>query len=267
MKANSIPAEALLKPDFLAAFERDGYVIVENVFPDSLCNALIPELESAIDSETRKYHSRDHEDYGMLIACPVYGGHFLDVLNNPDFLDPFDWVLGETCTIWTYVSSSMPPHSGNWASRIHVDWPHFIPEFPIGVGSIILLEDFTPANGATWLLTGSHRSPDQPVEAAFFEQADRLVAPKGSVLYFNLRLWHAGGINRTSQWRHSLGIGMVRPYLKQKIDFPLALQQVDTSVLSGRARQKLGYYCRPPASLDEYYSNEKENARQRSEWE
>jgi ectoine hydroxylase-related dioxygenase (phytanoyl-CoA dioxygenase family) len=31
----------------------------------------------------------------------------------------------------------------------------------------------------------------------------RVVAPAGSIFYFDPRLWHAGGANKTDKWRHA----------------------------------------------------------------
>lgn len=268
MNKNRNTIQSITKESFLKDFAEDGYVVVENVFSAQLINEIIPELHKAIEQETKQYHLEEHNDYGMLRACPIYGGKFFDVLENKDYFRPFNWILGDTCIIWVYTTSCLPPKSGNYASRIHVDRPHFIPNFNEGVGSLILLDDFTEENGATWFLPQSHLKADEPDRDHFFKNAIRLVAPKGSVIYFNLRLWHAGGINTTDKWRNGLGIGMIRPYYKQRIDLPRIMKSVDVSGLSDFAKQKLGFYAQPPESLDEYYHNEKNKSKiQPSEWE
>jgi ectoine hydroxylase-related dioxygenase (phytanoyl-CoA dioxygenase family) len=256
-----ISAKALRKEPFVEQFRKEGYVVVKDVISKTFIDELTPQLQAAVKKEAEQYHSAGHKDYGMLLACPIYGGKFLELIENRDYIEPFNWILGETCIIWVYTSSCMPPSNGNYASRIHVDRPHFIPNFNEGVGSIVLLNDFTEENGATWFLPGSHLSPEEPGSDYFYKHAKRLIAPKGSVFYFNLRLWHAGGINHTDAWRNSIGIGMIRPYYKQRIDLPRALKDTDISTLSEFAKQKLGFYSQPPASLEEYY----ENARKRQE--
>ena len=118
----------------------------------------------------------------------------------------------------------------------------------------IPLIDFTEENGATWYLTGSQWDSDPPENSEFFAQAKRLIAPAGSAFFFNPRLWHAGGKNSTDKWRHSLGINMCRPYMKQRFDIPRLLADQDLSGVSERALQKLGFQSQPPQSLDEYYA-------------
>ncbi len=260
---NSLDKEA-----FLQEFTANGYVIVEGIYSNEFLSELMPELEMAKVKEAIINLANNQKADGTLLACPIYGGKFLDVLENKKFFEPFNWILGDTCIIWVYTSSSLAPNSINSTSRIHVDRPHFIPNYNEGVGSLILLDDFTEENGATWFLPGSHNTAVEPDEDYFYNNAKRLIAPKGSVFYFNLRLWHAGGMNTTNKSRNALGIGMIRPYYKQRIDLPRALEHIDTSNLSNMTKQKLGFFSQPPISLEEFYDNGKGKIKhQPSEWE
>lgn len=265
MELNRINAGRLEKESFHEMFGKDGYVIVEDVFTPKETDAVIPDLEAAIEKEFKAYGNQDNCNLGTLVACPVYGGGFLDILANRTLFKPVDWLLGESSIIWVYTSSSMPPGSGNRATKLHVDRPHFIPGFLEAAGSLILLNDLTEANGATYFVPGSHLLEQEPDEKEFYEKAVRLVAPRGSVFYFNLRLWHAGGINRTDVWRHMLGIGYIRPYIKQRIDLPRAMSHLDLSGLPDRVMQKLGFHSGTPASVQDYYS--RTTYVQKSEWD
>lgn len=257
------------KEDFLAAMQQQGFAVVENVLPVDFCQALIPELETAIAKEADFHGGEEHKDYGMLLACPIYGGRFLQVADNPTLMQPFDWILGDTSIIYVYTSSSMPPHRSNYSTRIHVDRPHFIPGYTEALGCLVLLNDFTEQNGATWVLPGSHLLAETPTEEYFYQHAVRITAPAGSVFYFHLRLWHAGGKNETHQWRHSIGMGMMRAYMKQRIDLPRAMELygTDTTGISDFGLQKLGFFSQPPVSLEQFFAPpEKRSYRQRSEW-
>jgi len=260
--------DTITKESFLKDFDENGYVIVEAVYSNDFINTLLPELDIAKQKEAIINANNNYKADGTLLACPIYGGKFLDVLENDFFFQPFNWILGDTCIIWVYTTSCLAPNSINSTSRIHVDRPHFIPNFNEGVGSLILLDDFTEENGATWFLPASHKSAEQPPEDFFYKNAKRLIAPKGSVFYFNLRMWHAGGSNTTNEWRNALGIGMIRPYYKQRIDLPRSMKDVDISGVSDIAKQKLGFFSQPPTSLDEYYKNGNSGVKlQPSEWE
>lgn len=261
--------KSLSEASFSKLLREDGYVVVQDVIDPSLVSSLRAELETAIESEREKYGaSENYKDYGMLIACPIYGGSFLKLIENKIFMSPFDWVLGDTSIVYVYTSSSLPPQGKNYASRIHVDRPHYIENYLEALGCLVLLDDFKKENGATWVLPKSHNMISMPTETDFYKNAIQIEAPQGSVLYFNLRLWHAGGENRTATWRHAIGVGMVRGYMKQRIDLPRAMKNVDMSKVSDYGLQKLGFHSQPPTSLDEYYLPATlRSYKQRSEWD
>lgn len=238
------------------AIKKDGYLIREGVLSPEYVRDAKAALSSAIEAEVAYHGGREFSDYGMVLLCALYGQVFIDLFENEAFLEPFEAVMGTGCIVYAYTSSSMPPTGANYSHRVHVDSPRLIPGYVTNMGATILLDDFTPENGATWFLPGSHEREEAPSEEEFFADAKRVVAPAGSVFFFNARLWHSGGGNETDNWRHALTVNMCRPYMKQRLDIPRALGEagVDISRTSDRALQKLGYHAQVPASYDEYYA-------------
>ena len=100
----------------------------------------------------------------------------------------------------------------------------------------------------------SHLNSRAPTEEEFFRQARRLVAKAGSVFFFNARLLHAGGQNKTTHWRHARTINMCRSFMKQRLDIPRAMSQIDLSGIPDRTLEKLGFFCEIQANYDEYYA-------------
>ncbi|HXD73968.1 MAG TPA: phytanoyl-CoA dioxygenase family protein [Vicinamibacterales bacterium] len=242
-----------LRTEAAAAIAEDGCLVVRDVLPPEFVGRARRELMAAIESDSRKYGERAKRDYAMVMLCALYGGAFLDLFDNERLMDPFNAVLGDECIVYAFTSSSMPPNGRNYSVRVHTDSPRIIPGYVTNVGATILLDDFTEENGATWYLPRSQWRTEAPPDDEFYRTATRLIAPAGSVLFFNARIWHAGGDNRTGSWRHALTINMCRPYMKQRIDIPRAMQGMDLSGVSDGVKQKLGFYSQPPASLEEYY--------------
>lgn len=268
MRSENISITGLTKEIFEQKILSEGYIVVENVIEQELVETARPHLEDSIEKEAGFHGSTSYKDYGMLLCCPIYGGSFLKFAEHRALMQPFDWMLGDTSIIYVYTSSSLPPLQKNHASRIHIDRPHDTGSFIEALGCLVLLDDFTEDNGATWVLPGSHLQSQAPDEESFYSKAIRIIAPKGSVVYFHLRLWHAGGTNHTQAWRHALGIGMVRGYMKQRIDLPRAMKNVDYSDLSDLGLQKLGFFSQPPASLEEFHLPlHLRSYKQKSEWE
>lgn len=230
-----------------------GYVILSDVLDAGFIARAKEELSRAVAAEVGRYGPRAEKDYGMVMLCSLYGGSFLSLFDNERLMAPFNAVMGEECIVYAYTSSSMPPSGSNYSVRIHTDCPRIIPGYVTNMGATILLDDFTDENGATWFLPGSHERAEPPTEDEFYANAGRVIAPAGSVFFFNARLWHAGGANRTSMWRHALTINMCRGYMKQRIDIPRAMAGMDLSGVSDVVKQKLGFFAQPPSSLEEYY--------------
>lgn len=140
-----------------------------------------------------------------------------------------------------------------YIGRVHRDVRTFTAGLPLMLNVLIMLDPFTEANGATYLLAGSHRSPAKPDDDFFYERASRAVGPAGTVVLFDSNLWHAAGVNRTQSPRRALTWTLTPPYLKQQCDYPRLLGYDRAAECSPRLRQVLGYNARIPASLDEWY--------------
>ena len=241
---------------FVQQIETVGYAILKGILPLDLLAPLKQELSKAIEIEERYRVAHSVPSHqGMVLLCSLYGPNLVSVLGLESLMTPFEWILGPGCIIYAYTSSSMPPHGSNYSARVHVDCPRAIPGYLSNIGATVLLDDFTVENGATWFLAGSQTRTAQPSDEEFYSLGQRVIAPAGSVFYFNARLWHAGGVNQTQDWRHALTINMCRPYMKQRIDIPRAMAGLDHHTYSKRIRQKLGFLSQPPANYEEYYAD------------
>ncbi len=75
------------------------------------------------------------------------------------------------------------------------------------VNALVYLDDYGPDNGATRVVPGSHRTPDDT--AAFADACDavQLTGTAGDILVFDADLLHAASLNPSGQRRRSLLIG------------------------------------------------------------
>lgn len=239
----------------LEDYARDGYAIVENVIPPAQVATLRADLERAIDKEAAFHGGTDYVDYGMVLVCCMYGRSFIDIAGSDDVMRIINRILSEGSIIYAFTSSSMPPGKANYSYRIHVDQPRLIQGYETNAGVMVLLDDFTAENGATWFLPGSHHQREAPTKEHFFANAKRAIAPAGSLVYLNPRVWHSGGQNTTDRWRHSITFNMCRPYMKQRLDIPRIMEGsgIDLTGVSQKSLQKMGFLAQVPASLEEYY--------------
>jgi len=223
------------REDFEKEFNENGYVIIDNVLNDNYIKKTLIELEIALKKEVEFVGSVDYKFYGYVLSNAKYGSTFLELFDNDNVVNP------------------MPPHKGNDASHIHVDCPIFLSNYILRMGVILPLVDFNELNGSPYFLEGSHKSEIKPSDDEFFAKAKRLNMKAGQACFFNTRVWHSGGINKTENWRHALTINICRPWMKQYIDIPRLIKDQDLSETSERVLQKLGFFSQPPTSYEEYY--------------
>ena len=107
---------------------------LEKIVDENLLNQLENELMISIKKEASFHGTNEYKDYAMLLACPIYGGAFIKVLEIDNLWKPFNSLLGDSCITYVYTSSSMPPNKSNYSSRIHVDRPHFNPNLLESLG-------------------------------------------------------------------------------------------------------------------------------------
>ncbi len=241
------------KEKFIYEIKNQGYSIVRNALPKEFIAKAKAELRIAIEKEVEYHKSTKFSDYGMVLICSIYDKIFSELFDLPLVVNPLNAILGEGCIVYAYTSSSMPPETSNYSKRIHTDCPRIIPGYITNIGATILLDDFTEENGATWFLPGSQERSIEPTIEEFYNSASRIIEKAGTIWFFNARIWHAGGNNKTKNWRHALTINVVRPWMKQRIDIPRAMSHIDLNTLSESAKQKLGFFAQVPSNYDEYY--------------
>ncbi|HEY0262278.1 MAG TPA: phytanoyl-CoA dioxygenase family protein, partial [Chitinophagales bacterium] len=167
--------------DFLKLFNEQGYVLLPPIFSEDYLNKMRSIMLELIEEEKQMLQVPDYNDDGFLLCAPYYADKYpeiLAVLQNEKYLSFVEAVLEKWFILYLYSNNCVPPNYGKTkAVRIHVDTPRLIPNYNWGIGSLILLDDFTEENGGTWLLPASQNQEQQPTEEFFYQNAERLVAP------------------------------------------------------------------------------------------
>lgn len=240
---------------FLRSLDCDGFAVVPRVVDASEAADLRAALEVAIETYPHREFGGGR-DIGMVHALMLWGRPFERLLTNPRLRGFLSAALGETCVLYAYTSSSMPPRGRNYSARIHVDCPRLIPGYVTNVGVTLMLDDFTAQSGATYVLPGSQRLPDAPSEGDFFSGAVRAIGRTGDAILFNGRTWHRGGENLSDAWRHAATLNVCRAYMKQQFDWVRLVPREIVDRNPPAFRRFLGYDVRVPTSLDEFYVSE-----------
>ncbi len=214
------------------------------------------ELIAAIEEDAVDYG--DVFDKGMVHNCMARGATMAAVLDQPVMNAYVSAILGDSCILYAYQSSSLPPSASNYGHRIHVDSPRFIPGYVTNVGVIFPLDDFNDENGGTEYLPGSHRTPGPPTAEEFEQNMASISCRAGDMIVFNARLYHRSGANHTDRYRHALTLNFCRSYMRQRFDFPRLLDPGLIESLGEDGKRLVGMNVRVPTKLEEFYLPEEE---------
>ena len=150
----------------------------------------------------------------------AYDPMYEHALMNRAMLALITYMLGESCILSSM--SSMLKSRASETLELHTDnvgMPAPVPPYAQVANATWALSDYSPENGATRFVPGSHkfaRHPTMP-EALDMSSAVTVTAPAGSIVIWNGGTWH-GAVPRTNPGgRLSLIMLFCRWYLMPQI--------------------------------------------------
>lgn len=193
------------------ALDRLGYVVVQGVLDEKTLQQVRSRVEELYEEEGENAGSEFRKEEGSrrLANLVDKGEIFQRLIAMPRILELVGHVLGERFKLSSFNARSANAHSAD-AQPLHCDAAALPDEQGYWVcNTIWLLDDFTPENGATRVIPGSHtwkRLPDEALADAIAPHPEEvlLTAPAGSVAVMNTHAWHGGTANRTGQHRRAL---------------------------------------------------------------
>lgn len=241
--------------EFESRMLAQGWALFECVVPGALLGRMKEDVR-AKEGECAAWMRSRGLDSGGGAAHHILGGDTsLDEFMARLYLDDYllQWFSGPYILNSFGASVARRDSENSYLRRMHRDLRSHSGGYRLLVNMLVMLDDFTVDNGATYLFSGSHRRAQAPEEREFFERAERLTGAAGSIALFDANLWHAAGPNFTDGERVALTLTFSRPFFKQQMDYPRFLGEDYVRSAPERVRQVLGYYARTPASYDEWY--------------
>lgn len=240
--------------DNLIALQEKGWTIIPDAVDKNLAAQLGKEISEAYKfcrSIQVKNGIAENTD-GTVHHLLCFEGPFLELLKQNYCGEIISAFFNSTYILNTYGGVINLPNKSSYVSNIHRDIRTFY-NIPMMMNMLVMLDDFTIENGATYLLSGSHLKDEKPGNDIFYKDSERAVGTAGSILLFNSYLWHAAGLNTTSKPRKALTLSFTRPFMKQQMDYPRFLGYERKSEFTDELKQIIGYNSRVPSNLDEWY--------------
>lgn len=232
-----------------------GWITFDEIVPIELIEKLKIDLEASykIRRPIQEKNGVDTNTAGTAHHLLADGKSFFEFLSDLYLDEEIKNYFDGNYILNTYGGNLNMRNQHTYASNVHRDVRTYTSDIKLLLNILVVLDDFTLDNGATYLLTGSHLKIDKPTNEDFFEKSERVVAKKGSIVLWDANLWHAAGENKTDGPRRALSLIYSRPFMKQQFDYCRQIGFDNVEKMSEGLQQVLGYKSRIPASLEEWY--------------
>lgn len=212
-----------------AAFQRDGYLIVERYLPAPRVAAILEAVESLYASEgARAGWEQPAVAPFVRRLCNLFskGDLFVELATDPLALDFAAMMIGKPVT-WHAMNAHDPlPGHHHPHQAIHADRQSWH-DTPAYFNVLWALDDITAENGATRVVPGSHRRPFPATEVAdpFASVPGEVLAtcPAGSAILLHGDTWHGARANYSSGPRRMLHLGYTRAGAAQQYEVAATL--------------------------------------------
>lgn len=219
---------------------------------DSLVKALGPSL--ALRDQIRRRNGVQENSAGTLHHLLMDDPCYVELLAELSTLERvFKGYFQGNFVLNSYGGVINERDSRSYVQNVHRDIRFGSDSRRFMVNALVMLDDFTLANGATHILSHSQNLQQQPTDEHFYAQASRATGERGSVLLFDSRMWHATGRNTTDAPRRALTLTFTSPFFKPQLDYARLFGYSNLDRCNAWMRQVLGFNARVPESLDEFY--------------
>jgi hypothetical protein len=232
---------------------QQGWCLFESVVDQALLDRLNTDLENAyaIARQIQIKNGVAESTSGTINHVLGLGDSFLEFLERMYLDQSIAQFFGGQYILNIFGGVSNLKDHPSYLLNIHRDVRTFTGDYKLMIQMLVMLDDFTAENGATYFMKEGHRVAERPTEAEFYANASRAIGKRGSIVLFDSNLWHAAGVNQTDRPRRALTLCFTRPFVKQQLDLPRYLG--DGRSFSAEMQQILGYNALVPTCLQQWY--------------
>jgi ectoine hydroxylase-related dioxygenase (phytanoyl-CoA dioxygenase family) len=220
-----------------------GYAIVEDVADAATLDRLDAEASPFIAASSAgrdAYDGRHTRRTGRLIErCPTAR----ELVMHPMVVGTVRAFLDHVTAVQLHLTQIISIEPGETQQKLHrdqmaFDFFPFPPDYHVQCNTMWALTDFTAENGATHIAPGTSPMPDD--EAALVPTAQAEM-PRGSVLFYDGKVLHGGGANRSTTTRCGVNITYAVGWVRQEENQYLACSPAVARELDDDLLKMMGY--------------------------
>jgi ectoine hydroxylase-related dioxygenase (phytanoyl-CoA dioxygenase family) len=244
----------------LSQFREQGYVLIEN----ALAPFGLERVRAAYENIQRQTEPAWRE---MLRNGVIKGGYghgpdaqtmnniheyddvFLEIADNPVIMPLLEEVIGPNVQVMEMVAHCHHGHT-NAHTGWHRDWPPYRhPKHVLKTKAFYFLDDQTEEMGCFTIVPGSQHWDDDPPKERFtgddlekMPGLKKMIGPAGSVLVWDVTLWHTGTANTSDHDRRVLIYGYM-PFWVKKWESETPADHIVRWADTPRRRQLMGIHA------------------------
>ncbi|HLH17177.1 MAG TPA: phytanoyl-CoA dioxygenase family protein [Bryobacteraceae bacterium] len=232
--------------------DEQGYLILPGLIPPAMLEALRRRVDElfAEEGDRAGWEFKTEPGARRLANLVDKGEIFERVILMPEVLEAMECVLGPRFKLSSLNVRSADPHTEE-PQPLHADSGAIRDDLGYWVcNSVWMLDDFTPENGATRMVPGSHRWRRLPAPGMYGPHPEEqlVTGAAGTVVIMNAHMWHGGTANRTDRPRRAMHVYYTRWDKPQ--------QQWQKKWLSQATQQRLSAEARRMLALDDPLNDE-----------
>lgn len=231
-----------------------GFSIENSLLSLSLCDDLALHLETVYQSQELSFGKSNLQAINELDVARMpffYHNIFFDLFLNELVLEIVEKIIGKAFHLHLQNGIINRPQKEHHQTSWHRDLPYqdWVISKPLAINAFYCLSEFTHENGATFVLPYSHKLDYFPSSQFVNENQMQIIAPKGSVIFFDSMLYHRAGINSSSHVRYGINNMFVVPIIKQQINIS---EYFSGKQLDAQVSKILGITYHTPKDVEDF---------------
>ena len=224
----AFPSEASSASEAVEQLQHCGIALLPKLLTDDKLQQAREAVYAGPAEDAREGRSADSFvlDYGegnvRVWNLLTRGSVFCDMVEHPQAIEILTELIGWPAILGNFSANIAQP--GSEGGALHADQlfvPKPWPAEPQGINFAWLLDDFTADNGATEVVPGSHSRTDPSEKPSVGPEP--IIAPAGTVVAFDSRVWHRTGSNRSDHPRAAAFAWYPKPIYRAQENWFLTL--------------------------------------------
>ncbi|MDX1874653.1 phytanoyl-CoA dioxygenase family protein [Mycolicibacterium sp. 120266] len=223
----------------------DGYVIVDELVPNSLMDTITVELAPYLDATPMGYNAmigRKTRRTGALVArSPACR----ELIQHPSILGVCKDFLGHASAFQLMLTQVISIEPGESDQALHrdqnaFDFYPFPDDYHVQCNTLWAMTDYTAEMGATRVVPGSQVGDKKPTDYADDECLQAEMA-RGSVLLYSGKIVHSGAANRSDKVRRAINVNYCVGWVRQEENQFLSVPPEVARTLDDDLLKLIGY--------------------------